>query len=136
MWLAHCDYHEPLTPLSRMCVHRRVPWSSADWMFQVLRTRWGMHSRSGLVALGVSRYPPLAESQPLMITSSPEYHENLVSHQIPSYSLTISFPWQSTLSGSYFSIRGMSASPGARNPSLHGPRWQSTLYCGSLPSAQ
>jgi len=64
------------------------------------------------------------------------YEKILVLHQIRSYSLTISSPWQSTLSGFYSSIRGTSAFPGARNPSLHGPRWQSTLYCGSLPSGQ
>jgi len=35
-----------------------------------------MHPRSGLVALGVSLYPPLAESQLLiMMSSSPEHHE-------------------------------------------------------------
>src|SRR5712691_4241913 len=34
-----------------------------------------MHRRSGLVALGVSLYPPLAESQPLMMMSPPERHE-------------------------------------------------------------
>ena len=35
-----------------------------------------MHPRSGLVALGVSLYHPLAESRLLMVLPLPEHHEN------------------------------------------------------------
>ena len=73
--LAHRGWHKPLMFLCHIGVLRRVTWSSADRMLQVLRARRGMHPRSSLVALGVSLYHPLAESRLLMILLSPEHHE-------------------------------------------------------------